>query len=195
MRRLTLWALVLPLMLAGTEVAHALAYCLVYPSATVRWQALAASGHGYLGLVPLVSGIGAAVVLAAVAATAVDAAARRPTRPLPAWTFGTLPFAAFTLQEFLERLFASHTLPWWMVEQPTFRVGLALQVPFALAAYLAARLLLRAGRALGEAVSRRRHRLLPVRPSLRLAPAASLLVPRAPFASGWSVRGPPLVAD
>src|SRR5215475_8589198 len=122
MRRLSLWALVLPLILAGTELAHALAYCLVYPSASVRWHALAASGHGYLGLVPLVSGIGAAVVLAAVAATAADAAARRPVRPLPAWAFGSLPLGAFTVQEFLERLFATHSLPWWMVEQPTFRV-------------------------------------------------------------------------
>jgi hypothetical protein len=82
-----------------------------------------------------------------------------------------------------------------MVEQPTFRVGLALQLPFAVAAYLAARLLLRAGRAIGEAVARRRHRPLAARSSLRLVPAAPRIVPRAPFAGGRRVRGPPLVVD
>jgi hypothetical protein len=193
MRRLGLWALVLPLMLAGTEVAHALAYRIVYPVASVRWHALAESGHGYLGYAPLVAGIGVAIVVAGVASTALDAIRRRPVRQLPAWAFGSLPLVGVTVQEFTERLIETRTLPWWMVEQPTFRVGLALQLPFALAAYVAARLLLRVGRAIGDAVARRLRRPAPVRAAQAHAPSATRFVPRAPFAGGWSVRGPPLV--
>ena len=142
-RRVALWAVVLPLLLAGTEVAHALAYRIVYPVASVRWRVLAASGHGYMGYAPLVFGIAGAVVLAGLASTVVDAVRRRPPRSLPAWAFASLPIVAFTVQEFTERLLATNSLPWWMFEQPTFRIGLLLQLPFALVAYLIARLLLR----------------------------------------------------
>ena len=143
MRRVALWAVVLPLLLAGTEVAHALAYRIVYPVASVRWRVLAASGHGYMGYAPLVFGIGAAVVLAGLASTVVDTVRRRPPGSLPAWAFALLPGVAFTVQEFTERLLATNSLPWWMFEQPTFRIGLLLQLPFALVAYLVARVLLR----------------------------------------------------
>ena len=143
MRRVALWAVVLPLMLAGTEVAHALAYRIVYPIASVRWHVLATSGHGYMGYAPLVFGIASAALLAGLASIAVDIVRRRPSRTLPAWAFALLPVLGFTVQEFTERLLATNSLPWWMFEQPTFRVGVLLQLPFALAAYLVARFLLR----------------------------------------------------
>src|SRR5579875_1527132 len=137
-------------MLAGTELAHALAYRIVYPQASVRWQVLAATGHGYLGWAPLAIGIAGAVALAGVASTAADAVRRRELRPLPAWAFASLPLVGFFIQELLERWVASGSLPWWLFEQPTFRVGLLLQLPFAALAYLVAKLLLRAGHAVGR---------------------------------------------
>ena len=44
--------------------------------------------------------------------------------------------------------------PWWMVQQPTFRVGLLLQLPVGLVVYLVARLLLRTARAIGAVMRR-----------------------------------------
>ena len=120
-----------------------------------------------------------------------DAIRRRPMRSLPAWAFGLLPLAAFTLQEFTERLLATHALPWWMFVQPTYRVGLLLQLPFALLAYVAARLLLRVGRTIGTIIA---TPLSPpavggARPSLR--PGALVLPRLSMLQRGWSVRGPP----
>ena len=192
MRRWTLWAVVVPLMLAGTEVAHALAYRIVYPIAAVRWHVLATSGHGYMGYAPLVFGVGSAVLLAGLASTVADTVRRRPARPLPAWTFALLPIAGFTVQEFTERLLATNALPWWMFEQPTFRVGLLLQLPFALLAYCVARVLLRVGRTIGRAIAGRFESLAVARaePALRFGrvlPSSSSVL-----GGGWSVRGPPV---
>jgi hypothetical protein len=191
MRRFALWAVVLPLLLAGTEAAHALAYRIVYPVASVRWQVLAASGHGYLGYAPLAFGVGTAILFAGLASTAVDAACRRPVRPLPAWAFATLPVVGFAVQEFMERLLASDAVPWWTFAQPTFRVGVLLQLPFALVAYVAARVLLRVGRELGRTVAGRApHVAVAAAPAMRRPVAAEL--PRSSvLPRGWSERGPP----
>ncbi len=80
-----------------------------------------------------------------------------------------------------------------MVLQPTFRVGLLLQLPFGLLAYLAARLLLRTARAIG-AVMRRPLAVSFVRSVAqgRLS-SVSFHVPRLSIQScGWGLRGPPL---
>ena len=117
---------------------------------------------------------------------------RSMQRPVPAWGFALMPLLCFTLQEFLERWLAGAPFPWWMVLQPTFRIGLALQLPFAVLAFLAARLLLRAA----DSAGRRVRRPLAPRPVffgfsigwvvVRLAPPRRL----AP-ASTHAGRGPP----
>ena len=56
--------------------------------------------------------------------------------------------------------------PWVTVLQPTFVVGLLLQIPFALAAYVLARLLLRVTGALARLLRRRPGRPLRLRPRL-----------------------------
>ena len=63
MRRGLAWALTLPLVLLGTQAAHALAYDLVYPQAHAR--ILLATGHGYLTWLPLALALAGAVALAA----------------------------------------------------------------------------------------------------------------------------------
>ena len=151
-RRLALWLIALPLMLGGTECAHALAYWIVYPQASMRWRVLSETGHSYMGWAPVVMGVGAGVVAVGVLNAVMDVVRRREARPLPAWAFALLPIAGFVIQEFLERWLMGGGLPWWMVEQPTFRVGVALQLPFALLAYVVARLLLRVGRTIGRAL-------------------------------------------
>ena len=180
-------------MLAGTEAAHALAYRLVYPEAAVRWRVLAASGHGYSGWLPLVLGISGALALAGLLGGVVDTARRRTPRPVPAWAFGLLPVVGFTLQEFLERWVAVGGLPWWMVEQPTFRVGVLLQLPFGLIAFLVARLLLRVVERVGSALRERSGRPVAVATSGRLRPAPAAALRPSPLATGHAGRGPPRI--
>jgi hypothetical protein len=159
MRRSLAWMLAVPLMLAGSQAAHALAYVWVYPEAHARVRILLASGHSYAAWLPLVLALGGAAALAALAATAADAARGRPARALPAAGFALLPPLAFALQELLELSFHTGTFAWQALLAPTFAPGLLLQLPFALAAYLAAKLLLRGARRVGHAFAARPPRV------------------------------------
>jgi hypothetical protein len=78
-----------------------------------------------------------------------------------------------------------------MFLQPTFRIGLVLQLPFALLAYVVARLLLRVADEVGTALRRfvervRTSGLSPVWSPFQLVP---LRVPV--LADGHASRGPP----
>jgi len=151
MRRRLDWLVALPLMLGGTQVAHGLAYMLVYPQAHAR---LVQTGHGYLGWLPVVFGVTGALALVGLAAAVVDAARGRHNRELPAAAFALLPPVAFALQEMLELSFRTGTFGWRAVLAPTFLPGLALQLPLALVAFFLARLLLRAATRVGQALAR-----------------------------------------
>ncbi len=194
MRRALTWLVALPVLLAGSQAAHVLAYRWVYPEAHVRVQALASTGHGYLSHLPLALGIAGAIASLSLFLSAVDAARGRPARALPAWAFALLPPLAFVLQEFLERSLQIGGFAWQTALAPTFLPGLALQLPFALAAYVAARLLLRAAERAGRL-------LAPARPPVRRAPPAIVAVPvEASPVQGNALsrllakRGPPLLS-
>ena len=62
-----------------------------------------------------------------------------------------LPPIAFVVQEFAERIVHTGHVPWTVVVQPAFLLGLAFQLPFALAALLIAWALDSAARAVGRA--------------------------------------------
>lgn len=191
MRRLIAWGLSVPLILAGTQAAHSLAYRLAYPEAEVRWRMLAASGHGYEAYVPIAAGVVAAVALVALLAAAADAARRRPVRPVPVWMFALLPPLAFTAQEYTERWLRGIDDPSWMLHQPTFRYGLLLQLPFAALAYLAARLLCRVAVAASRILAGGGRLVLEGGSPAVVAPFA-VDVPRLRMdLLGWSLRGPP----
>jgi hypothetical protein len=193
LRRWTAWCVAIPTLLAGSQVAHALAYRLAYPSLPERVQILAASGHGYLAGLPLAFGLAGAVVVAALGWTVADAARGGPPTPIPPAVFATLPPLAFVIQELTERWLTVGGVPWWMVEQPTFRIGLLLQLPFGLLAYVAARVLLRGARALGRRVrSAGPPRPCLTRPVHSAAPAGLALVSGL-RPSPWATRGPPSI--
>lgn len=149
MRRRLAWGLVLPLVVAGSQAAHALAYELVYPQAGIRGLHLASTGHGYLAWLPLVLAVGGAVAVVSLVSAALDAARVRPAREVPALAFALLPPAAFALQEVLELSLHTGHFGWRAVLAPTFLPGLALQLPFGLAAYLVAHVLLRTAERIG----------------------------------------------
>ena len=192
MRRSLAWLVALPLMLAGSQAAHALAYRWAYPQAGVRMHVLLQTGHGYMGLLPFVLGACGAVTVLSLLASVVDVARGGELRALPAWAFAALPAMCFALQEYLERWLQIGSFPWHAVSQPTFLPGLALQLPVGLVVYLVARLLLRAARQVGRALApapftRRLHVLR------ALNAARSFAQPRFPLIScGLAKRGPPL---
>lgn len=190
MRRGLAWLVAIPLMLAGSEAAHVLAYRFVYPEAHVRVLALTLTGHGYLSRVPLILGAGVAVAFLSLLVASVDAARGRRVRALPAWAFAVLPPLAFVVQEVLELSLHTGTLGWRAALAPTFLPGIALQAPFALAAYVAARLLLHAAERLG--------RMFAERPRLVFVELV-FTTPAQPVRSRLSLlrlasRGPPVVA-
>ncbi len=154
MRRIALVLLLtVPLTAAGTLTAHAAAYALLgAPSEGV---------HGYLAHLPQLLAILALPVLLALA---IAGRARAPR----AWPVAVVALAAFVVQEHVERLAHTGELP-FLLDRPVFLLGLALQLPFALAAWLLARLLIRVAGAL-RLRPRRSPRILDVaRPSSRPA--------------------------
>jgi hypothetical protein len=102
-----------------------------------------------------------------------------------------LPPAAFFAQEFVERLVHTGHASWTIALQPAFLLGLALQLPFALAALLVAWMLDRAARAIGQALS--------AAPAPRFslfvpAPVGVAAAPRvAGLARGYGERAPPFL--
>ncbi|HZS24461.1 MAG TPA: hypothetical protein VFA30_05670 [Gaiellaceae bacterium] len=192
MRRASTWALILPLVIAGSQAGHGLAYWWAYPQARLRLAVLQHSGHGYLAFAPVALGITGAVELVVCAFVVADRLHGRPVRRLPPWAFVLLPALTFVVQEHVERFVASGLFPWWAVLAPTFWRGLLLQIPVGLAAYLIARLLLRTA----ESVARIVESLRPAVPVGLLAPVrravAVALVRPAPLAASAAGRAPPL---
>jgi hypothetical protein len=187
MRRRLAWLVAVPLTLAGTQAAHVVAYAAVYPEASLRASALSHTGHSYLSLLPVVLGIGAAVALVGLVAAVVDAARGKPVRDVPAAAFALLPPATFVLQELLELSLHTGSFGWHAVAEPTFLPGLALQLPFAAVAFLAARFLLRKATKLGRLLSPHARFVVAVP---HVATPASTLRGRL-AAAGCSARAPP----
>lgn len=152
MRRSAAWLATVPLMLGGSQLAHAVAYRIAYPQAHVRVVHMLATGHSYFTRLPILLAAAGACVLVALVATAVDAARGLRARALPASAFALLPPLAFALQELLELSLHTGTFAWHAVLAPTFLPGLLLQLPFALLMYVLARLLLRAAERIGHAL-------------------------------------------
>jgi hypothetical protein len=187
--RVAAWLLALPIALAGSGAAHTLAYRLVEPDAHERAHLLAASGHAYFEHARLLAAAAAVVVLAAFVRQAALAARGRDA-PRPPLVVALVPPLAFVLQEHLERALHGGSFPAAAPLEPTFVVGLALQIPFALLALAAARLLTRTAVALGRSLvgPPRVRRSAPERP--RSTPLISPV--RASLAA--APRGPPVPA-
>lgn len=178
----------MPVALAGGLTAHALAYRIVAPGAHERSHLLASSGHGYMSELRLLAAAGLAFVLVGFLWQA-GLAARGLEPSGPSRLVGLVPPLAFVLQEHLERLVHEGAFPVAAFTQPTFLIGLVLQLPFALLAFAAAALLARAARVLG--------RLLVRPPRLRVPAArtaASFPPPRSALRIAARGRAPPALA-
>jgi hypothetical protein len=126
--RILAWLLTVALTAAGVLVAHAVAY---------RVTGTAPGDlHGYLAHAPQLVAVIVTIALGALALSS-----RSPRTRL--WPFPALALLGFVAQEHVERLLHTGQLP-WLGSHPAFLVGLALQLPVALAVWVLARFLLRA---------------------------------------------------
>jgi hypothetical protein len=190
MRQRLAWLSTAPLMFAGLIAGHLLAYRLVYSDAHARADALARSGHAYLGYVPLALSVSLGVLLAGLALQAASGFRGERRRPVASPLIVLLPPIAFVVQELSERLLHNGHVPLTLGVQPAFLIGLALQLPFALAALLVAWLLDSAARALGRVLGTQPRIIFPV---LVPQPVRFAAVPRpAGLARGYGERAPPL---
>jgi hypothetical protein len=119
---------VVPLAALGILVGHEIAYAL---TGTAREDL-----HGYLAHLPQIALILALLSLAG--APFVGRGAR-----MALWPFPAVAVAGFVMQEHLERLEHSGSLP-FLLDQPVFVVGVVVQCLIAFVAWLTARLLMRA---------------------------------------------------
>jgi hypothetical protein len=190
-RRITAWLLVLPLALVGTQLAHETAYRIAAPGTSERARLLADTGHAYLAYAPIALGFGVALVLSALLLSLLGALRGSAVTHASPWALAVLAPLGFTLQEHAERLLHDGTFPWSTAIQPAFLLGLALQLPFTLAAYLFARGLLAAADRLGRALAglpSPRARPFPAAP---VRPGSVDLVRLPALALGHAGRGPP----
>jgi hypothetical protein len=181
--RRPLWLLSLPLAAGGWLAAHCLAYTLVAPH----------DHHGGLTAAPILIAC-AVTVLLAVAIH--DGVRRTAPAQLPAWPVALVPPLGFAVQEHVERLIEHNALPLGTVLEPVFLVGMALQLPVALAVLALARGVLAIGHAFG------RHLGVPQAPRPLSFPAPPPLpAPTSPelarppvLATGHGGRAPPAPA-
>jgi hypothetical protein len=176
-------------MFAGLIAGHQLAYRLAYSDAHARADAFAHSGHAYLGYVPLALSVSLGVLVAGLALQATAGFRGEPRRAVTSPMIVLLPPIAFVAQEFSERFAHNGHMPWTVVVQPAFLLGLALQLPFALAALLIAWALDSAARAVGRALG---NQPLPSFDIFVPEPVRVVAAPRpAALARGYGERAPP----
>ena len=191
-RRSLAWTVSLPLVAAGVESGHWLAFRVVYPDPYSRAQALVGSGHSYLSAAPIFFAVAGAVAVCAFGLRVF----RRGAPDSGAVPASLLPFLlvsplAFALQECIERLFMGGW-PFAAAFAPTFLPGLLFQVPFALLAFVLARWLLRVADRLRALVLGGRPARVSASLVLRFAGFELVVLSRvAPLAWGRSERGPP----
>jgi len=190
MRQRLTWLSIAPLMFGGLLAGHLLGYRLAFSDPHARADALAQSGHSYFRFVPLALAVSLGVLLAGLAFQALAGFRGQPRRAATSPLIVLLPPLAFLTQEILERIAHSGQVPWTLPLQPAFLFGLALQLPFALAALLIAWVLDSAARAIGRALSAAPALVFP---TLLLQPIRVAAAPRpSGLARGYGERAPPL---
>jgi hypothetical protein len=176
-------------MLGGLLAGHELGYRLAIADPHARADALAHSGHGYFGYAPFALAVCLGVLLAALVVQGRVGFRGERRRPATSPLIVLLPPIAFVVQEFLERFIHAGHLPWTTVFEPAFLVGLAFQLPFALAALLLAWALDSAARAVGRALATVPQ---PTFSAFVLVPVRVVVAPLpAGLARGYGERAPP----
>jgi hypothetical protein len=183
------WLVALGLLGAGWVTAHVVSYMLVVPAAE-RGRMMAQTGHGYFRPTDLLILCG----IIALAGLVLCVLAGKSLRAPSPWTLALLPPIGFVVQEHVERLAAGGAFPTHLVTEPRFLLGLLLQLPFALAALVFARLLVTFARGLARSLKGAgRPKLVSV--ELSRPPMVDRRRPRlSVLALGRGERAPPLAS-
>jgi hypothetical protein len=171
------WFVVLPLSLVGSACGHAAVNGLMGSPTGSSGELFAGGGPG-ADIALLLLAVAAASLVLALGGRLVGAVGS-PHRRISALPFACLAPLAFVAQEHLEMFLHTGGVPFRTVLEPSFLPGLALQLPFALAAYLIALALWRAADSLRRQIGR-----------------TSVVVPRLTPASRvhWHLVGGPLTS-
>jgi hypothetical protein len=194
------WLVALPVATASWLAAHCLAYVLVPPGGEEAMQHHVEHGHAYFGSIaaPVLLAAALTVLAAGLALSIHDGLRGQPLRARRlAQVFALLPPIGFVVQEHVEQLIATGSVPLDLVAEPTFVAGLGLQLPFAVGALLLSRAIYSIGYGLGRLLGASLPAARPVGPigahPVRLAPLACAPAPAA-LAPGRGPRAPPLLA-
>jgi hypothetical protein len=203
-RRGLAWLVSFACAAVGGVLAHALTYRLLAGDQGLAGPLHSGHAHHHGGAVSpealggshwrLCFAICGSLMVIALLAALVQRARTHSAARLPLWLFALVPPLGFSLQEHLEWLLGPGSVPYLAALGSSLLVGLLLQIPFALAAYVAARILLVLAGALVSSL-RRRPRVRPVPLASAAGPRSAPARPRlALLALGYGQRGPPLVA-
>lgn len=194
MRRRVSLLISIPVAAAGSLLAHQVAYSLRSSSESAQARLLATTGHGYLRHVSLFLGVLAAVAIVGLVREAV-VHWRGVGGRARLWPIALVSPLAYIVQEHLERLLHGDGFPWHLATRPSFLLGVALQIPFALLALgLAATI---AG-TVRRAVDTLRERMRPAtqqRPLLRSRATAGERDLRIFLGSSEALRAPPALVS
>ncbi len=196
MRRGLTWLVLMPLVVFGSQVAHFTDYWLADPNEADRTKLLEKTGHDYLAQAPLVAAICAVLLLLAFVGAVRRGARRSAVGRLSILPFAISPLLVFVVQEHLERLIHDGSFPLTAVLEPTFPLGLALELPFGILAFLVARALLSIAGRLGRALRGSQPApSLAAPPRDVSSPTPTVALSRlAPLAVSLGGRAPPLFA-
>ena len=143
MRRLIALLVCLPLSVGGVLLAHQASYGLLASDAHARQHLLEHTGHGYLQHLPLVVATLLGLVLVGLGLDALYVWRRGdPTMPR-AWQFAAIAPIGFVVQEHVERMVHDGGFPLHAWHEPTLWVGVLLQLPVSVFAWLVALALFR----------------------------------------------------
>jgi hypothetical protein len=182
------WLVALPLLVATSEFGQWLLER-VAPATHMNGSSFDHAEFG-IGVLPLLL----AVVFVASAVGLVLDVCEPATASLPRRLFALFPLFVFVIQEHIEYVVAHAGREWDASIHRSFLAGLLIQVPFAFAAYLAARILIRAA---ARVLRRRRRAEVGEDPTILLAfRPVDLALPRRarPLRDARFDRGPPLPA-
>ncbi len=185
MLRGRIWLVVLPLLAICSEGAHSLLG--IFAPGGYQGAELFGGSFGKEALLPLLLALAVVMLVGGLVAASADGRSRRAS----CTAIAALPLVAFAIQEHVEYAIGHGGMSWTLAAHPAFALGLALQLPFAVAAYVAARLLLVLAKVVAVRLSAPQRLRIEIR--LFSAPAPGETRPRRgrPLRDARFNRGPP----
>jgi len=153
MRGRQAWTLMLPILIAGELVGHALFHEVIAPGSDARAILLPHTAGGYLDYLYPVLGVCIAFALAAAGGRVVSAFRGGTSHATPSWRFALIPPAAFLAQEQIECFLHDGYTDWLASAEPAVLAGAGLQVPVGLLALWLIRSLLRLAHDVGRTLA------------------------------------------